>query len=51
MGILIGRGALLSVLMVTLFLPAMLLIMDKIIPFTTLKTRFFKGEQKYEKNQ
>jgi uncharacterized protein len=49
MGVLIGRGALLSVLMVSLFLPAMLLILDKIIPFTTLKTRFFKEGERHEK--
>ena len=44
MGILIGRGALLSVLLVTLFLPALLLLLDKIIHWTTMKTSFQKGD-------
>ena len=43
LGILLGRGAVLSVLMVVLFLPAVLLLFDKLIPYTTLKANFFKG--------
>ena len=48
LGILLGRGALLSVTMVILFLPTLLLIFDKVIPFTTLKSNFYKGGIKVE---
>lgn len=41
-GLLIGRGALLAFLMVLFFLPAMLLLFDKVIGITTLKGNFFK---------
>lgn len=42
-GLLIGRGALLAFIMVLFFLPAMLLLCDKVIGKTTLKSHFFKG--------
>ncbi len=43
LGILLGRGTLISVLMVVLFLPALLFFLDKSIFLTTWKTNFFKG--------
>lgn len=48
LGILLGRGAFLSVVMVILFLPTLLLCLDKIIPFTTLNHKFYKGGNKFE---
>lgn len=48
LGILLGRGAVLSVIMVILFLPTLLLLFDKLIPYTTLKHNFFKGGNKIE---
>ncbi len=48
LGILLGRGAVLSVTMVILFLPTLLLVFDKLIPFTTLNNNFFKGGNKIE---
>ncbi len=41
-GLLLGRGALLAFIMVVLFLPAMLLIFDKVIQKTTYKANFYK---------
>ncbi|WP_083547404.1 efflux RND transporter permease subunit [Virgibacillus halodenitrificans] len=41
-GLLLGRGALLAFIMVVLFLPAMLLVFDKIIEKTTWKANFYK---------
>ncbi|UCZ54766.1 MMPL family transporter [Bacillus shivajii] len=41
-GLLLGRGALLAFIMVLFFLPAMLLVCDKIIGKTTLKANFFR---------
>jgi uncharacterized protein len=41
-GLLLGRGALLAFLMVLFFLPAALLLFDKVIGKTTLKAKFFK---------
>ncbi len=43
-GLLLGRGALLAFIMVVLFLPAMLLLFDKVIEKTTWKSNFYKGE-------
>lgn len=42
MGMLVGRGALLSMGMVLLFLPAMFLLFDKAIGKLTLKSNFYK---------
>ncbi|GAA0428413.1 MMPL family transporter [Lentibacillus halophilus] len=42
-GLLLGRGALLAFLLVVLFLPALLLIFDRIIDKTTWKSKFYKG--------
>lgn len=44
LGILIGRGTLLSSLMVLLFLPSILIFLDKIISKTTLNIDFYKGD-------
>ncbi|ARK30862.1 efflux RND transporter permease subunit [Halalkalibacter krulwichiae] len=41
-GLLLGRGALLAFVMVVCFLPALLLIMDKIIGKSTYKANFYK---------
>ena len=44
LGTLVGRGAILSVVMVILLLPALLLYTDKIIPHTSLKRKKIKKE-------
>ncbi len=41
-GLLLGRGALLAFVMVVLFLPAMLLVSDKLIQKTTYKANFYE---------
>ena len=41
LGTLLGRGTVLSVLMVLFFLPAVLTLCDKLIEKTTLRARFF----------
>ncbi|MFS0671613.1 efflux RND transporter permease subunit [Ornithinibacillus sp. 179-J 7C1 HS] len=41
-GLLLGRGALLAFIMVVFFLPACLLLFDKVIDKTTLKANFYK---------
>ncbi|MGY3715748.1 efflux RND transporter permease subunit [Sutcliffiella cohnii] len=41
-GLLLGRGALLAFIMVVCFLPAMLLVFDKVIKKTTLKANFYE---------
>ncbi|QKS70338.1 RND family transporter [Paenalkalicoccus suaedae] len=41
-GMLLGRGALLAFLMVVFVLPAMLVVFDKLIEKTSLKTNFYK---------
>ncbi|WP_425319483.1 efflux RND transporter permease subunit [Sutcliffiella cohnii] len=41
-GLLLGRGALLAFIMVVCFLPAMLLVFDKVINKTTLKANFYE---------
>jgi uncharacterized protein len=43
-GLLLGRGALLAFIMVVLVLPAMLIVLDRIIEKTTWKPNFYKGE-------
>lgn len=43
-GILLGRGTLLAFTLVVLFLPALLVVFDKIIEKTTWKANFFKGK-------
>ena len=44
-GLLLGRGALLAFMMVVLLLPAMLVLLDKIIEKSTWKARFFQEEK------
>lgn len=46
LGLLLGRGTLLSMLMVVFFLPAVLTLFDRVIAKTTLKANFYKEEQK-----
>ncbi|WP_084710787.1 efflux RND transporter permease subunit [Ornithinibacillus californiensis] len=41
-GLLLGRGALLAFIMVVFFLPAMLLVFDKVIDKTTWKANYYK---------
>lgn len=43
-GLLLGRGALLAFLMVLFFLPALLLVLDRVIEKTTWKANFYKGK-------
>lgn len=43
-GLLLGRGTLLAFIMVVVFLPAMLLVFDKVIDKTTWKANFYKGK-------
>ena len=43
-GLLLGRGALLAFVLVVFFLPAMLLVFDKVIEKTTIKPNFYKGK-------
>jgi predicted RND superfamily exporter protein len=49
-GMLLGRGTLLSLTMVAVFLPAILIIFDKPIGFTTYKSNFFKPNQLNQSN-
>lgn len=42
LGILIGRGALIPLILVNICLPAVLALLDRIIPYTTLHTNFYK---------
>ncbi|PAV29625.1 RND transporter [Virgibacillus profundi] len=44
-GLLLGRGALLAFIMVVLFLPAVLLVFDKLIEKTTWKANYYKREK------
>ena len=48
LGILIGRGAILSMISVLFFLPTVLIICDKLIEKTTMKTHFYKEGEKNE---
>lgn len=43
-GILLGRGTLLAFTLVVIFLPALLIVLDKLIEKTTWKANFYKGE-------
>ena len=44
-GLLLGRGALLAFLLVIIFLPALLVLFDKVIEKTTWKANFYKEER------
>jgi predicted RND superfamily exporter protein len=46
LGLLLGRGTVLSLLMVVLVLPALLTLFDKVIGKTTLKSDFYKTSRK-----
>lgn len=48
LGILIGRGALFSMISVLFFLPTVLIICDKLIETTTIKAHFYKEGEKNE---
>lgn len=48
LGMLLGRGTLISVFMVIVFLPSMLFIFDKLLSVTTLKSNFYKGGKNIE---
>ena len=48
LGTLVGRGAVISFLLVVLALPALLIIFDKVIEKTTFKTSFYKEDMKHE---
>lgn len=43
-GILLGRGTVLAFILVVLFLPALLLVFDRLIEKTTWKANYYKGE-------
>ncbi|MGN8644539.1 efflux RND transporter permease subunit [Gracilibacillus sp. HCP3S3_G5_1] len=45
-GLLLGRGALLAFVLVVFFLPAMLLVFDKVIEKTTWKANFYEGDNR-----
>lgn len=45
LGLLIGRGALLAFLLVVFLLPALLVILDKIVEKTTWKPNYYKGKE------
>ncbi len=47
-GLLLGRGALLALLMVVFVLPAMLVIFDRVIEKTTLRANFYKGKGNHD---
>lgn len=46
LGTLLGRGTILSLIMVTLVLPMLLMLFDRPIGATTLRSNFYKGENK-----
>lgn len=48
LGILVGRGAVISFLLVLIVLPALLILFDRCIEKTTAKTNFYKEEKKNE---
>ena len=48
LGTLVGRGAVISFLLVVLALPALLIIFDKVIEKTTFQTSFYKEDMKHE---
>jgi len=43
LGLLLGRGTLITLVMVVVFLPALLLMADKLIPYATWQARFYRG--------
>lgn len=49
LGVLMGRGAVLALVLVVLLLPALILVIDKFIPYTTLKADFY-NEKKHKEN-
>ena len=48
LGTLVGRGAVISFLLVLIVLPAMLMIFDKVIEKTTVNTHFYKEVSHHE---
>ena len=48
LGILVGRGAVISFILVLFILPALLMIFDRLIEKTTAKTSFYKEESRHE---
>ena len=48
LGTLVGRGAVISFILVLFVLPALLMIFDRLIEKTTAKTKFYKEESRYE---
>ena len=48
LGILLGRGTIISAISVLFFLPTVLVLCDKFIEKTTIKSNFYKGEIEYE---
>lgn len=46
LGLLLGRGAILSLVLVTCFLPALLIFLDPLVRRTTWRARFFTPTQK-----
>lgn len=48
LGTLVGRGAVISFILVLFVLPALLMIFDRLIEKTTAKTKFYKEESKHE---
>lgn len=47
-GTLVGRGAVISFILVLFVLPALLMIFDRLIEKTTAKTKFYKEEFRHE---
>lgn len=48
LGTLVGRGAVISFLLVLIVLPALLIVFDKLIEKTTKSVHFYKEDKKYE---
>lgn len=48
LGMLVGRGAVISFILVLFILPALLMIFDRLIEKTTAKTSFYKEESRHE---
>lgn len=46
LGVLMGRGAILALTLVVVLLPALILIIDRFIPYTTIKAQFYKDDSK-----
>lgn len=45
LGVLIGRGALIPLIVVNLFLPGVLILLDKVLPYTMIKAEFCKEDE------